>query len=114
MARLYARADTDESLLAGINDSGLVVGGIERGFIWDGIGELVRLGSVRPFIPFSEPADINNRGQVVGAASSNFGDVLPFLWEDGTIRELPGLGGWTCARQCNQRIRPSRWQCRNA
>ncbi len=87
------RADTDESLLAGINDSGLVVGGIERGFIWDGIGELVRLGSVRPFIPFSTPVDINNRGQVVGAAFSNFGDVLPFFWEDGTIRELPGLGG---------------------
>ena len=87
------QADTDESLLAGINDSGLVVGGIERGFIWDGIGELVRLGSVRQCIPFSEPADINNRGQVVGAAFSNFGDVLPFLWEDGTIRELPGLGG---------------------
>lgn len=87
------RADTDESLLAGINDSGLVVGGIERGFIWDGIGELVRLGSVEPFIPFSTPVDINNRGQVVGAASSNFGDLLPFLWEDGTIRELPGLGG---------------------
>ena len=86
-------ADTDESLLRGINDSGLVVGGIERGFIWDGIGELVRLGSVRPSIPFSEPADINNRGQVVGAAFSNFGDVRPFLWEDGTIRELPGLGG---------------------
>ena len=78
------QADTDESLLAGINDSGLVVGGIERGFIWDGIGELVPLGSVRQGIPFSTPVDINNRGQVVGAASSNFGDVLPFLWDDGT------------------------------
>ena len=51
-----------------------------------------------PFFPFSTPADINNRGQVVGAASSNFGDVLPFLWEDGTIRELPGLGGTGPAR----------------
>ena len=87
------RPDIAEAQLTGINDSGLVVGGVEVGFIWDGTGELVRLGSVQRFVPFSRPEDINNRGQVVGTAFSNSRDVLPFLWEDGTIRELPGLGG---------------------
>ena len=52
----------------------------------------MRLGSL-PSLPFSAPLDINNRGQVVGAAADNTGDQLPFLWEDGRIRELPGLGG---------------------
>ena len=64
------RPDGSDASLFAINDSGLVVGGLESGFISDGI-ELARLGRRVPFFPFTAPLDINNRGQVVGAAIDN-------------------------------------------
>ena len=83
--------DTDEPITA-INDSGLVVGGLERGFIWDGI-EMVPLGSL-PILSLHRALRYQqSRTSGRGGVPINSSDLLPFIWEDGTIRELPGLGG---------------------
>jgi probable HAF family extracellular repeat protein len=41
----------------------------------------------------SSASSINNAGQVVGASSTPDGNQMPFLYENGTIRNLGSLGG---------------------
>jgi len=82
----------------GINESGQVVGGADtpggkrHAFLWD-CGTMQDLGTLTG-IPITEAWDINNVGQVVGAAMAH-GSAPPhaFLWQNGEMIELTHLGG---------------------
>ncbi len=89
----------------GINDSGTVVGvryasqsSPWRAAMWRG-GKIIDLGSLggrttSPYSTVSEAHAINNAGQVVGAALPKEGYPLHgFIWQNGAMRDLGGLGG---------------------
>ncbi|KXK58539.1 hypothetical protein AWW66_29175 [Micromonospora rosaria] len=42
---------------------------------------------------FNEPADVNNRREIVGYSHTAEGVERPYLWRDGVIRDLGTLGG---------------------
>ncbi|WP_052669037.1 DUF3466 family protein [Nitriliruptor alkaliphilus] len=71
-----------------------VAGSTERAFLWeDGVG-MSDLGSLG--LNHSRALDINQRGQVVGYASTfaghtGFSDAAGFLWENGTMHDLNDL-----------------------
>lgn len=83
-----------------INDEGMVVGVSTvdnsgyRAFLWDNNKGLQNLDSLNEY-PNSYASDINNLGQIVGYA---FSDFRPLLWENGTITDLNTLidpnSGW--------------------
>ena len=89
----------------GINDAGTVVGvryasqsSPFRAAMWRA-GKVIDLGSLggtttSPYSTLSEAYAINNAGQVVGAALPKQGYPLHgFLWQNGVMRDLGGLGG---------------------
>jgi probable HAF family extracellular repeat protein len=53
---------------------------------------IVDLGTL-PGGNYSAAFDINNRGQVVGVSNTGSGVYRPFLWDGGTMTELPLLPG---------------------
>jgi len=75
-----------------INNVGEVAGdsgdanGNRHGFFWSVAGGMVPLGDFGG--GESQPTGLNNQGQVVGLASTKRGDSQPFLWENGTLRNL--------------------------
>jgi probable HAF family extracellular repeat protein len=103
---------------AALNDRGLVAGfstlagdQVTRASIWDR-GVVTDLGTLGgPSSNVSEGYPVNNRGIVVGYSQTSTpdpsgedfcgflsggvfgGTCLPFVWQDGTMRSLPTLGG---------------------
>jgi probable HAF family extracellular repeat protein len=88
---------------SGINDSGQVVGmssaidGTPYAFLWSE-GQMTNLGKL-PDTNYSQPTDINNRGQIVGfGASSTTGISRPLIWENSEMADLNSLiranSGW--------------------
>ncbi|MGG5259100.1 hypothetical protein [Phycicoccus avicenniae] len=93
------------SAARGINDDGTVVGvryasqsSPTRAVVWRG-GRIIDLGSLggtttSPWSTLSEAHAVNNAGQVVGAALPKEGYPLHgFIWANGVMRDLGGLGG---------------------
>jgi len=91
---------------ADINNNGVIVGAMVRlsgfvpvrAFLWTGSGPTIDLGDLGLF-EFSQAVGINDAGQVIGFAEvadarSVTGHVFHgWFWENGTIRDLPPLGG---------------------
>jgi probable HAF family extracellular repeat protein len=84
------------SMPVAINDRGHVTGtstvagsGPAQAFLWrDGrMEELPSLGGTAGW-PVSSPADINNRGQVVGNSTTPDGASHAVLWQDGEVVDL--------------------------
>jgi probable HAF family extracellular repeat protein len=71
--------------------NGRIIRTFQRAFLWtpaSGIAELPGLVEG----PFLAPADINERGEVVGSATGRFGRVRAFRWEIGSgMRDLGAL-----------------------
>jgi probable HAF family extracellular repeat protein len=102
-------------MAAGINNAGTVAGSMSdsptttgpHAFIYTN-GSYTDLGTF-PYGDSSHATAINNRGDVVGAATTYiFGapnwPVNPFLYHDGTMTDLGNLGGiWTGAGAINDR-----------
>jgi len=90
-----------------INEHGQIVGpssgnSAGRAFLWqDGaMTDLGTLGGTGATVP----TDINDRGQVVGAANPSGEDQHAFLWRDGVMTDLGTLGGtWSFANGINDR-----------
>jgi probable HAF family extracellular repeat protein len=81
-----------------VNDSGLLVGhGLDdafqrHAFAWQpGSASATDLGTLGG--SESAPADVNNRGQVVGSSTTATGEDRAFLWQDGVMTDLGTLGG---------------------
>jgi probable HAF family extracellular repeat protein len=92
----------------GINNKGVIVGsanidGAERGVVWRD-GKLTELGG-----PLQDAAAINDRGEIAANGRGASGWPHAFVWRNGTITELPALGGnpdwhdYTIARAINNR-----------
>lgn len=90
-----------------INNRGQVVGTsypnpevatTNHGFLWEN-GKMIDLGTLGETESASDAGAINDRGQVVGSASTRAMDEVgneiehAFLWEDGQMRDLGTLGG---------------------
>jgi len=82
-----------------INGVGRVVGmtsappapGLGRAFFWrDGV--MTDLGTLGGTIN-TGPADVNDRGEVVGSAFTATNSLHAFLWRDGVMTDLGTLGG---------------------
>ena len=94
--------------LSEINNRGQAVGKAalgsgdnERAILWQD-GTLIDLGAL-PDYPLSGAAAINERGQIVGAASDGFRSRA-VLWEDGAITDLTPTGwAWCAASDINGR-----------
>jgi probable HAF family extracellular repeat protein len=78
-----------------------VTGPTERAFLWRAGQGMTELGSLG--LNYSRALDVNNRGQVVGYASTfagfpTFGAAAAFVWEDGVLHDLndliPDGTGW--------------------
>ena len=104
-----------------INESGLIMGNSQNGFIdpisglpeqvavlWQEGGGIIDLGTLSG--SFSFPNAMNNRGQVIGLAQNTVPDPYSFLnlgtethgfvWQDGYMEDLGTLGGpdsWAAA-----------------
>jgi probable HAF family extracellular repeat protein len=77
---------------AGLNNAGQIIGTGEdgMGLVWrDGVS--TRIGSLGG--GYSLPADINERGQVVGSSGTAGGGGHAFLWHRGVLTDLGTLGG---------------------
>ncbi|NHC15411.1 PA14 domain-containing protein [Motilibacter deserti] len=96
-----------------INDDGFIVGTYFekqgspiRAAVWKNgqvqdIGTLGGVAATR-YGTESEARDVNNAGEVVGVALPAGGAPLhAFVWRDGVMRDLGGLGGTTEASQAN-------------
>lgn len=95
-------AGSRESIASGINNSGQVVGYNYFGaaFLYQN-GQMIDLGGLGG-TPDTHPADINDRGQVVGTASTPDGTGHAFLYQDGHMTDLGTLGGaWSSASGIN-------------
>lgn len=91
---------------ADINNDGVIVGAMVRlagfvpvrAFLWTGEGATIDLGDLGVF-EFSQALGINDAGQVIGVAevadpgSPTGHRFHGFYWENGTITDLPPLGG---------------------
>jgi probable HAF family extracellular repeat protein len=90
-----------------INNLGQVVGfssntNAGRGFLWQD-GSMTDLGTLGGTIA-TVATDINDLGQVVGAAHTSAEEQHAFLWEDGVMTDLGTLGGtWSFALGVNNR-----------
>ena len=83
-----------------INERGQVIGWSwrfgsdgRRAFLWER-GVLTPLGSLEGCVS-TAPLDINEQGQIVGWSTPDPRSTVlkAFLWQDGTMKELGGLGG---------------------
>ena len=90
-------SDLGEISPAAINNRGQVVGSIATAIageyhaaLWDN-GTIVDLG-VLPGDSSSNARAINSRGQIIGTSSAGPLDRA-FIWDKGTMSELPGLDG---------------------
>jgi probable HAF family extracellular repeat protein len=88
----------------GINDAGHVVGFSSvgggpkpaiRAFLWVD-GKRTDLGAL-PGGSNSRAADINNAGEIAGDADAPGAGARAVAWRNGRLRELPTLGGLSCA-----------------
>lgn len=91
----------------GINDRGQIVGASTadggpgtHAVLWDK-GSITDLGTL-PGDSLSSAMAINNRGQIVGYSGDGV-TSRAFLWEDGTMIELPGQSDRTFAYDINKR-----------
>lgn len=91
-----------ESWATGIDNAGRIVGaywylgGPPRGYLRFADGSFRDIGALPFATPFTSPMAINGRGQVVGGSGPWTGGPLenrPFLYQDGTMRNLGHLGG---------------------
>lgn len=93
------------SIAHGINNREVVIGScynpdyfytgaFEKAFIWQN-GQLVDLLNRSDVSSFA--ADINDNGQIVGYTYTYYGQSTAFLYENGAITTLEGLGGETRA-----------------
>ncbi|ROO52563.1 putative HAF family extracellular repeat protein [Micromonospora sp. Llam0] len=90
------------SAQVGINNWGDIVGEYEptpgypcncRGARWHR-GVLTDLGDLGgDGLWPNQPADVNNRREIVGSSTTHNGDSHAYLWRDGVIRDLGTLGG---------------------
>lgn len=93
-----------------INKNGQVVGEanfgtgtelVSHAFLWEG-ETVIDLGTVSTDRPFSVGRSINDEGHVVGFSfAPDFGNHAAFLWENGVMTPLAGLGGGTDALDIN-------------
>lgn len=72
-----------------------------RGYVWSADGSVQDLGDITPAMPFAisiMPTAINDSRQVVGNVSIVPDVTVPFLWENGQMRDLNTLvdpaAGW--------------------
>ncbi len=96
MSEISGLSYTDE--IAGINDSGQIVGqdGLQA-FVWQNGVETYLNNPYMPGVNFNESAAtaINNGGQVVGyTMMHDTGYRHAALWQDGSMIHLGTLGGW--------------------
>jgi probable HAF family extracellular repeat protein len=82
------------SSVRAINNAGQVIGGSLTRKPAKGHSFLWQNGKMIDLAPLGAIA-INDRGQVVGAASTASGNSHAFLWENGKLRDLGSLGGPT-------------------
>ena len=103
-------AGSTESFAMAINDAGVIVG-----FVWTAIGGEHAVRWLPPAttggtytiqdlgLASSVAYDINNAGEIVGnylPSSSSYSRA--FYWINGTLKDLPGLGGYSVAHTINE------------
>lgn len=96
------------TVAADINDAGAIVGQTgSEAFIYEH-GSMRSLGTLAPGAE-SFALAINNRGQVVGWVEGEPQQLIPFLWEQGTMRDLRELvdpafawGSYTAVSDINE------------
>ena len=60
-------------------------------FFWED-GQMIDIGALTgPEGDFSGAEDINDSAQVVGQSSNQIGNYVAYLWQNGTMQELPGI-----------------------
>jgi len=79
-------------MVTAVNDAGQVAGWVTTGlsqassFIWTQTGGMVPLGTLGGNATYAQ--GMNGLGQVVGHSLTAGGEMRPFIWKDGVIREV--------------------------